>query len=115
MNRKEYMDAVSARTVSKAESAAMHQTYYAQFCPQGLISAVVARIGAERILASTGPHMNDIPLQRWDDLAGLVRTYSERKLREANGSGGVSLSDCVCTAKAAARIFKDSNQTASSN
>jgi hypothetical protein len=99
-----------------------HREYYGQFVNDGVISAVVRTIGARKILASTDPHLNDIPLHRWDALAGYSnRQYSReherftggllmhlvgRDLSKANG-GGVSPSDLVCVAKEAARQYKE--------
>lgn len=77
------------------------QTYYEQwaFAISPLVSYV---IGKDRILASSDPNFNDIPLQEWDKLTVLVKQRIGTDIAKANGSGGVSQSDCVCAAKAAA-------------
>lgn len=85
---------------------ATHQEYYAQF-GQHLVSLVSDTIGRDQILASQDPHFNDIPLQRWDRLAPAVEGHVGKLIGEANGNGGVSLSDCVCSLKAAARIIQE--------
>ena len=93
--RKQYMD----NEVSHAE-------YYAQFgiC---LIKLVENRIGKQRILESNDPYFNDIPMAEWDRLEPSVRQFVGCMIREYNGpKAGVSLSDCVCAAKSAARIIK---------
>ena len=83
-----------------------HLEYYGQFA-ESIEQAVVNTIGRERILASTDPHMNDIPLQRWDSLQGIVMNLAGRAIGEANGiSFSASLSDCVCAAKAAAILYR---------
>lgn len=79
--------------------------YYSQFASLAVQQLVARQIGKGRIKNSTDPHLNDIPLKEWDALAPAVHAICGRKLAEANGSGGVSLSDCVCTAKVAARII----------
>jgi hypothetical protein len=88
-----------------------HAEYYAQFVTEGLMNAVGSAIGVARIKASTDEHLNDIPLQQWDNLQGLVKAYCGSALADSNAStsGGVrslSLSDCVCVAKAAAHAIK---------
>lgn len=85
-----------------------HHDYYAQF-GKHLVSLVGSRFGIDRIKASTDPHFNDIPLNKWDNLAITVRMTVGRMLAEANG-GGVSLSDCVCSAKAAAQIIREDSK-----
>ena len=93
--RKQYMD----NEVSHAE-------YYAQFGIH-LIKLVGNRIGKKRILESSDPHFNDIPLREWDRLESSVRQLVGCMIREYNGpKAGVSLSDCVCAAKSAARMIK---------
>lgn len=85
-----------------------HHTYYDQFGK--LILPLVAKtIGVETIVDSVDEHFNDIPLRRWDGMhSAIARSAAGKALREANG-GGLSLSDTVCTAKAAARIIRDAH------
>ena len=82
-----------------------HQTYYAQF-GQHLVDLVKQVIGEKRVKASEDEHFNDIDLKRWDRMHQSVLMLVGRRLGEANGTGGVSLSDTVCSAKAAARIIR---------
>ncbi|MGO4302207.1 hypothetical protein [Cupriavidus sp. RAF12] len=105
LTREQYMAQYSGK--SREEQAALHREYYAQFVPNGLKSFVVSCIGAERILASTDPHMNDIPLHEWDRLDGYIRPIGARIHKQINGSSVWSLSDTVCVAKEAARQFKE--------
>jgi hypothetical protein len=100
ITRKQYMN-----------KEATHAEYYAQF-GQHLTGLVSRWIGRDRILASTDEHFNDIPLKEWDAMAESVRLTVGRSLAEANGTGGISLSDCVCSLKSAARIIKDSEVAA---
>ena len=72
-----------------------HRDHFAQFVTQQNIDFVVRAIGAKKILNSTDFYLNDIPLKKWDRLApGFMRN-------------GFSLADCVCTAKEAARQYKE--------
>lgn len=82
-----------------------HDEYYSQFVSEGLLNAVVARIGATRIINSNDKYLNDIELSSWDMLRDLVISYCGNAIAESNGSGGVSLSDTVCVAKAAAAMY----------
>ena len=86
-----------------------HDDYYGQpaFCTPEVKSYVAKAIGIERILASPDPHFSDIPLERWDALHPAIVIMVGRAIREANGNGGIALSDTVCIAKAAARLIKE--------
>ena len=93
-----------------------HATYYGQWADE-LIPLVIDRIGAKKILASTDPHLNDIALSRWDALHAMVRSRVGRSIGEANastyaepmkpGAYALSLSDTVCAAKQAAKVWKE--------
>ena len=88
MTRQEYMNA----PLEKKEQA--HREYYAQFVTPRIIRAVAAKLG-ERILKSTDPHLNDIPLIEWDHLALNLNLTIEvgQKMRACNDfysqAGGV--------------------------
>jgi len=87
--------------------AAAHRRFFAQGVTDGLTRLVAQIIGAEAIKASTDRHMNDIPLIRWDRLAPSVRSAA-LSLNKRTGAGSqVSLSDCVCLAKEAAKQWKE--------
>jgi hypothetical protein len=92
----------------RLDNECSHREFYGQFVTPSIISSIVGRIGADRILKSTDEHMNDIPLADWDKTAFLVRGRIQRGYKEIEYTGGVSLSDCVCTAKEAARQFVES-------
>jgi hypothetical protein len=81
-----------------------HHEYYSQFATDAVQMLVKNQIGLNRLLASNDPHLNNIPLSKWDAMHGIIISYSGAMIAKANG-GGVSLSDTVCTAKAAARIL----------
>lgn len=84
-----------------------HQTYYAQFATPAVIGLVGQVIGRDRILASEDPHLNDIPLRLWDSLHHSILNLVGSAINTANGGNGISLSDTVCTAKAAARMIQN--------
>lgn len=89
-----------------------HQQYYAQFATPAVIRLVGNHIGVSRIVMSADEHFNDIPLREWDALEPSIRSLVGREIAEANKStsGGVaciSLSDCVCAAKAAAQLIRE--------
>lgn len=106
LTREQYLSQYSGKT--EAERMALFRQYYAQYVKPGTRSFVVSCIGAERIRASTDPHMNDIPLHLWDRLDGYIRPIGARIHKEINGTSVWSLSDTVCVAKEAARQFKES-------
>ena len=93
-----------------------HKEYYRQFVTHSVLHVVRNRIGADKIKNSTDPHMNDIPLKLWDQLAHSIRGAIDTKLfkacnnvtyaEESRDKFLWSLSDAVCIAKAAARIIK---------
>lgn len=96
-----------------------HQTYYEQFVTPRVEQTVSDVIGRDRILASTDPYLNDIPLSRWDNLANGTSHWSLEWLSvsDSNASttkGGTpwhSLADRVCVLKAAARkIIREAAQ-----
>lgn len=105
LTREQYLAQYSGKT--EAERAALHREYYAQFVTRWTRSTVVHFIGAERIRASTDPHMNDIPLHDWDRLDAVIRAPGARIHKAINGTSAWSLSDTVCVAKEAARQFKE--------
>lgn len=92
-SRKDYMD-----------NKCSHNDYYGQFVTADYERYVGEAIGVSRIKNSEDPHFNDIPLIKWDCL--YLPNDIMAKLASANGSGGTSLSDKVCVAKAAARMIQ---------
>ena len=87
-----------------------YEEYYSQFVDHNIKDLVIRSIGLHIIKNSTDPHFNDIPLEKWDRLESSIRSICGKAISEANTGGGVSLSDCVCIAKQAARMIKESNE-----
>ena len=87
-----------------------HREYYGQFVNVPVKNVVSDCIGENIILHSTDPHLNDIPLKRWDNLNDVIRSMCGSSLAKANGTGGVSLSDTVCVAKEAAKQIQESHR-----
>lgn len=103
-----------------------HQTYYRQFVTAEVVRMLEHGIGRGVIVASVDPHFNDIPLQKWDALAGyrfsgsnvagspaigkaarLVALANMFTQAEANAVPSIAPSDCVCILKAGARMMKE--------
>lgn len=97
-----------------------HREYFAQFVTNGTLNAVSRSIGKDRIVASTDPHFNDIPLRKWDALTG----YGNRNIYGTISGGFHATLPCnynrikeagewataatlVCIAKEAARQLKE--------
>lgn len=83
-----------------------HDEYYSQFVDDSILDLVSSYIGRRAITKSTDPHFNNIELSRWDNLHLPILLHCGALLARGNSSGGVSLSDTVCVAKAAARMIK---------
>jgi hypothetical protein len=60
-------------------------------------------IGVETLLASTDPHLNDIPLHRWDVMTGSLFRQSGMRAQMRDVGEIRSLSTGVCILKEAAR------------
>lgn len=89
---------------------AAHRRYYAQLVTPAARAMVARSIGMKRLLASTDPHLNDIPLHRWDRIAGTRGlTYASmwQHLGDYPTLGGL-----VCVAKEAARLLVDEHRAA---
>ena len=98
ITRKEYMDGTFT-----------HEEYYSHFVNDEVKRFVTRSIGLHKIKSSTDPHFNDIPLYEWDRLNSYLCSICDKAISKANSSVGVSLSDCVCINKQAARMIKESN------
>jgi hypothetical protein len=93
-----------------------HDEYYGQFVTNSGKKYVQKVIGLKRLLKSTDPHMNDIPLADWDRLSmhlGCLNTKLFKEAEECSCKPGVycwSPASNVCIAKATARaILKEYN------
>ena len=90
-----------------------HREYYSQFVNNAIIGIVDHSIGHDRIVNSTGSHLNDIPLALWDRLAKYsVCTFpvTANKMRECGDY--MTLSGGVCILKEAANQIRDEAVTA---
>lgn len=107
MNRKEYMDAdkITEGHYDGSKGADIHRIYFEQFASKGTIQIVLQCIGSERLLASRDSHLNDIPLQLWDNLP--MTAHIAAKAKEFGDN--TSLSTKVCVYKAAARKWLREN------
>lgn len=96
-----------------------HRQYYAQFVTEEIKRAVLFRIGKERILNSTDPYFNDIPLKMWDSIYSRPRpgynqtgdviitdTFGLRPLFEEAGEF-ITPGSIVCVLKEAAQQIKE--------
>lgn len=88
---------------------ATHAQYYGQFVTDDVTRFVVSQIGEKALRASTDPHMNDIQLAYWDLLHPVLRSMCGAHLAKTGGTAGYSLSDSVCIAKQAARLWLEKN------
>lgn len=114
--RKQQDDGQLTREEADKERSKLHHRYFLQFITEGTIRAVEARIGLDRILSSTGPYFNDIPLVEWDRLAGVMQnTLNVKAKRNAEPVEGKphaylwALNDATCMAKTAARVLIERN------
>ena len=78
-----------------------HREYFAQFVDASAIASVVRHIHARKLIASTDPHFNDIPLKVWDILPAPFGTAAKMK---ALGDF-LTLAGQVCIHKEAARQY----------
>jgi len=92
MTRKQYMD-----------GDVSHEDYYSQFVTPAITAIVKERIGVERIERSTDPHLNDIPLSKWDALQPVIAHEAALPMKECGD--WLSMASCVCIAKQAAKML----------
>lgn len=104
MHRKEYM----APFISDEESTERHQKYYGQFVDDHVLLLLKRNITSSRIVNSTDPHFNDIPLKQWDALVPLLPRFVCDKLKEQGDY--LTLATGICILKQAARQIKESHQ-----
>lgn len=95
MTRQDYRDVASTDETA-------YRRYYAQFVSVDMVNAVEKRIGLSRLLASTDPHLNDIPLNEWDRLDSLLVSYGTNHRLKQHGDF-ITMAGVVCIAKEAAR------------
>lgn len=97
ITRKDYMAATSAE-----RKDGLHDRYFLQFGTALSRSAMCGAFSPEELLASTCPHLNDLDLARWDDLARRSYPLFDHDAMQVAGEI-CSLSTLVCTLKAQAR------------
>lgn len=102
------------RQMYMQNSSELHLMYWGQFVNDKVKADVLSFIGKEALLKSTDEHLNDIPLKKWDALAGFTFRGGEIisrptfidpidiKLIRETGEG-VSCAGLVCIYKEAAR------------
>lgn len=88
ITRKEYMN----------NSNDLHRAYYAQMVTDQHKRSIIQLFGLDRLLTCTDPHLNDIPLRCWDNLANSIKVSNLKQYGENN-----SLSSKVCILKEAAK------------
>jgi len=91
---------------SKEEQLALHRAYYGQLVGESTIRRVVSVIGEKRLMASTDPWLNDIPLKEWDRLTASLPLAQPFK----NLEDYATLAGLVCVAKEAAHQFIERNR-----
>jgi hypothetical protein len=82
--------------------AGFFDRYFLQFGTALSRSEMCGEFSPEELLASTCPHLNDLALQRWDDLARRAYSLFDHEAMRAAGEI-CGLSTMVCTLKAQAR------------
>lgn len=90
-------------SISSKSAVDVHHQYYSQFVDSYITTLVLAKIGKDKILASTDYHLNDIPLRLWDTLHWDIKRHCYKAV--ASTGNQYSLSTTVCIAKTAARII----------
>lgn len=97
ITRKEYISAGREQL-----KAGFFDRYFLQFGTALSRNAMCGAFSPEELLASTCPHLNDLALARWDDLARRSYPLFDHDAMQAAGEI-CSLSTLVCTLKAQAR------------
>jgi hypothetical protein len=109
ITRKEYMNHYTFRDGETREQhdircAAAHRAYYGQFVNVCTMSQVASFIGKDKLLSSTDPHLNDIPLVLWDHVSNCL--YMNVSFKSVGDF--VTLAGLVCVAKEAAHQWIES-------
>ena len=86
--------------------------YYAQFVNEGTKRIIRDTIGEDAILQSTDPHLNDIPLARWDSVGMSALRTADRNEQMRECGDYMTLAGLVCIAKEAARQIQDESRGA---
>ena len=95
MTRKDYM-----------ENRITHLEYYGNVARiAGIRFSEEFLTRCDKALTAGDEHLNTIPLSTWDMMGAAWRVRIASALKQVNNTGGVSLSDLVCTLKSAAIIW----------
>ena len=93
MTRKDYM-----------ENRITHLEYYGNVARiAGIRFSEEFLTRCDKALMAGDEHLNTIPLSTWDMMGAAWRVRIASALKQVNNTGGVSLSDLVCTLKSAAK------------
>lgn len=95
------MEAYTAEQYRRRE-VSHHEYYLSVAMHSGITAARFSEDMKRRILASTDPHMNDVPLRLWDAFYGYAYAVEVHE----NSTRTKSLSSTVCAYKAVAREWK---------
>lgn len=107
MNRQQYMER-TARTSSNEQAFQLHREYYSCLASaSGLTFWVFPSPMRERILKSTDPYLNDIPLGAWDQLSARLTSHIRQANKAVNGRNTYSLCEGVCILKEIARQYRE--------
>lgn len=96
MDRKEYL---------KNSGEENHRFYYSQFVTPEIKGVVKCTIGLKKLLKSTDPHLNDIPIKLWDN---MYLPNVNAKMKELGDY--LTLAGKVCILKEAARQIIEENK-----
>lgn len=107
MNRQEYMSAdnLTNGRYDGSKGHDVHMQYFSQYVNSWITETVLRAIGMDRLLASRDSHLNDIPLELWDNLP--MTQHIANKAKEFGDN--TSLSTKVCVYKCAARLWLNEN------
>lgn len=107
MTRKQYMDEHNRQYRENKGGMQAHRDFYAQFVNEQTVNTVSRIIGLDRLVASTDPYFNDIPMREWDSIAKFM-PYN-RIWKEVNDFP--SEAGLVCIAKEAGRQAVEQRET----
>lgn len=102
---KAYLDAISEtfdHEDGEQRRMQLHRRYYAQFVTPQVKALVLRYIGKERLLKSTDPHFNDIPLKVWDAMHTPKWPFPIKAKMDAAGDW-ITMAGATCILKEAAR------------
>lgn len=93
---------------SRTDGTAAHRRYFGQFVTPATIQTVIRSLGHDRLMASSDPHLNDIPLSWWDRMTPALPGSAGFK----KAGDYYTLANGVCLAKEAARQYIEKQKAA---